>query len=149
MPGTILQELAIYIRVKLYYLYLYLHNSRIPIITTFNSPSARWLSRKESASHCRQHKRREFHPWVRKICWSRKWQPTVVLLPGKFHGQSSWAGYCPWGHRTRLSLHFYLSEMAFNGKDAEICQTKKNTQARAKMTLISTHVTYGWPHELN
>ena len=25
--------------------------------------------------------------------WSRKWQPTPVSLPGKFHGQRSLAGY--------------------------------------------------------
>ena len=25
--------------------------------------------------------------WVGKILWSRKWQPTPVFLPGKFHGQ--------------------------------------------------------------
>ena len=31
--------------------------------------------------------------------WSRKWQPTPVSLPGKFHGQRSLAGYS----RTRLS----------------------------------------------
>ena len=28
---------------------------------------------------------------------SRKWQPTPVFLPGKFHGQRSLAGYSPWG----------------------------------------------------
>ena len=38
-----------------------------------------------------------FHPWVRKIPWSRKWQHTSVLFPGKFHGQKSLAGYGPWG----------------------------------------------------
>ena len=27
-----------------------------------------------------------FDPWVMKILWSRKWHPTPVLLPGKFHG---------------------------------------------------------------
>ena len=26
----------------------------------------------------------------------RKWQPTPVCLPGKFHGQRSLAGYSPW-----------------------------------------------------
>ena len=31
--------------------------------------------------------------WVRKIPWSRKWQPTPVLLPGKFHGQKNLADY--------------------------------------------------------
>ena len=29
--------------------------------------------------------------------WRRKWQPTPVLLLGKFHGQSSLAGYSPKG----------------------------------------------------
>ena len=32
-----------------------------------------------------------FNPWVRKISWSRKWQPTPVLLPGIFHGWRSLA----------------------------------------------------------
>ena len=31
-------------------------------------------------------KRCEFDSWVGKIFWRRKWQPTPVLLPGKFHG---------------------------------------------------------------
>ena len=42
-----------------------------------------------------------FDPWVRKALWSRKWQPTPVFLPGKFHGQRSLASYSPWGHRIR------------------------------------------------
>ena len=36
-----------------------------------------------------------FDPWVGKIPWSRKWQPTPVFLPGKFHGQRSLVGYSP------------------------------------------------------
>ena len=35
---------------------------------------------------------------VGKILWRRKWQPTPVFLPGKFHGQRSLAGYSPWGY---------------------------------------------------
>ena len=27
-----------------------------------------------------------------------KWQPTLVFLPGKSHGQRSLVGYSPWGH---------------------------------------------------
>ena len=38
-----------------------------------------------------------FDPWVGKIPWSKKWQPTSTLLPGKFHGQGSLVGYRPWG----------------------------------------------------
>ena len=40
-----------------------------------------------------------FDPWVGKIPWRRKWQPTPVLLPGKSHGQRSLVGYSPWGHK--------------------------------------------------
>ena len=38
-----------------------------------------------------------FGPWVRKIHWRRKWQPTPAFFSGKFHGQRSLAGYSPWG----------------------------------------------------
>ena len=36
---------------------------------------------------------------MQTIPWSRKWQPTPVLLPGKAHGQRSLAGYSPWGRK--------------------------------------------------
>ena len=39
-----------------------------------------------------------FDPWVGKIHWRRKWQPTVVFLPGKSHGCRSLVGCSPWGH---------------------------------------------------
>ena len=38
-------------------------------------------------------------PWVRRIPWRRKWQPTPVFLAEKSYGQRSVAGYCPWGHK--------------------------------------------------
>ena len=28
-------------------------------------------------------------PWVGKIPWRKRWQPTPVFLPGEFHGQRS------------------------------------------------------------
>ena len=34
-----------------------------------------------------------FNPWVRKIPWKRKWQPTPVFLPGKSDGQRSLVGH--------------------------------------------------------
>ena len=40
-----------------------------------------------------------FNPWVGKIPWRRKWQPTPVSLPGKSHGHRSLAGYSSWGHK--------------------------------------------------
>ena len=40
-----------------------------------------------------------FDLWVGKTPWRRKWQPTPVLLPEKFHGLRSLVGYSPWGHK--------------------------------------------------
>ena len=48
-------------------------------------------SGKESACQCRRLKRCGFDPWVGKISWRRKWQPTLVFLPGESHGQRSLA----------------------------------------------------------
>ena len=58
-----------------------------------------WLSGKESVCQYKRGKRCRFDPWVGKIPWRRKWQPTPVLLPGESHGQRSLAGYSPRGHR--------------------------------------------------
>ena len=38
-----------------------------------------------------------FDPCVRKIPWSRNWQPTPVFLSGEFHGQRSLASCSPLG----------------------------------------------------
>ena len=51
----------------------------------------------EFTCQCKRHKKLRFNPWVRKISWSKKWQPTPVFLPGKFHGQKDLAGYSPRG----------------------------------------------------
>ena len=51
-----------------------------------------WLRGKESAC---QGRGLRFDPWVRKISWRRKWQPTPVFLAEEFHGQWSLASYSP------------------------------------------------------
>ena len=55
----------------------------------------------EPTCHCRRHGRHGFDPWVGKIPWRRKWQPTLVSLPRESYGQRSLAGYGPWGRRVR------------------------------------------------
>ena len=57
-----------------------------------------------------------FSPWVGKIPWIRKWQPTPVFVPGEFRGQMSLEGYSPWGRKeldtperlthTKSNIHF-------------------------------------------
>ena len=54
----------------------------------------RWLSGKESACQCRRH---GFNLCVGKIPWSRKQQPFLVFLPGKFHKQRSLTDCSPQG----------------------------------------------------
>ena len=56
----------------------------------------RWLGGKESACQCR---RCEFDPWVGKILWRRKWQPTPEFLLGYSRGQRSLADYSPQNHK--------------------------------------------------
>ena len=46
-----------------------------------------WLNGKEPTCQCR---RPGFDPWVGKIAWSRKWQPTTVFLPGKSTDRVAW-----------------------------------------------------------
>ena len=40
-----------------------------------------------------------FNPWVGKIPWRKKRQPTPVFLPGESHGQRSLVGYSPQCHK--------------------------------------------------
>ena len=51
---------------------------------------------------CRRHR---FSSWVGKIPWRRKWQPTLIFLPGESHGERSLAGcsLCGCKSWTRLS----------------------------------------------
>ena len=48
---------------------------------------------------CLQCRRPGFDPWVGKIPWRRKWQPTPVQLPRESHGQRRLAGCSPWGSK--------------------------------------------------
>ena len=57
----------------------------------------RWLSGKEPTCQCKRYRRCRFDPWVGKISWRGKWQPTAVFLPGKSRGQRTLVGYSPWG----------------------------------------------------
>ena len=59
----LLAELACHLHI-LFYPWLFLHE-RLPS----------WLSSKESCLPCRRYR---FHPWVRKIPWRRKWQPSIL-----------------------------------------------------------------------
>ena len=50
---------------------------------------------KEPICQCRRDQRRGLDPWVGKISWRKKWQPTPVFLPGESLGQKSLEGCSP------------------------------------------------------
>ena len=83
----------------------------VKISKNVDSPGG--ASGKESACHCRRLRRFRFDPKVRKIPWRRKWQPTPVFLPRKFHGQRSLVGYSPWGSKETDMIE-HLSTMSKN-----------------------------------
>ena len=88
-----------------------------------------WLSGKESAC---QWRRCGFSPWVGKIPWRRKWQPTPGFVPRESHWQRNLAGYSPWGHkasdmtdrvskRSKCFWHIFLTVQGWHkiGKEGE------------------------------
>ena len=55
-----------------------------------------------------------FDPWIRKISWGRKWQPTPVFLLGKSQGQRDLVGYNPWGDKeSDMSEHEHAHTSKF------------------------------------
>ena len=87
-------------------------------------------------------------PWVGKILWRRKWQPTLVFLPGKSHGQRSPVGYSPWGCKeldTTERLHFtsYTSikpSVLFTWG----CQVKSLPQIEYTLSTFWKEIVYIW-----
>ena len=85
-------------------------------------------SDKESACLYRRCKRAELDPWVGKISWSRKWEPTPVFWPGKFHGQTGLESYSSWSHKesdTTECTHIYerADISSFSTLDARVLPT--------------------------
>ena len=79
---------------------LYIHQyNNVLIIHNVPTGFPGGTSGKEPICQCRRHKRCRFNPWVGKISWRKKWQPSPVFLPGKIHGHRSLADYNPWDQK--------------------------------------------------
>ena len=70
---------------------------------------------------CRRH---GFNPWVRKIPWRRKWQPTPVFLPGESHGQRSSGGSVHGVAKSQIQLKWLSTQHAQIIGDSARYQTK-------------------------
>ena len=70
----------------------------------------------------RRHRRLEFDPWVGKIPWRRKWQPTPVLLPGNPMDREAWwvTFHGVAKSQTRLSTLAHMSFSSWSQKDGNL-----------------------------
>ena len=110
------------------------------------------MSRKH-ACQCRRHKKWGFNPWVRKIPWRRKWQPTPVFLPGEPHTQSRLAGYSLWGHKLDVSYHHHscnwkgcLNSGLFRIVQANNYKTEEELSCWSLLMLLSPWIAPLLPH---
>ena len=93
------------------------HTSMLGLSNTYLH-STKTKSKLVASSGCLQCGRPGFDPWVGKIPWRRKWQPTPGFLPGESHGQRSLVGYSPQGHKesdTTERLHFHFQWLKGEG----------------------------------
>ena len=83
-----------------------------------------WLSDKESVCQYRRHR---FDPWVGKIPWRRKWQPTPVFLPGESHGQRGLSGYSLWSQKEWDTTEWLTLLLSANPEDKNMSILKIKT----------------------
>ena len=102
-------------------------------------------------------------PWVGKIPWRRKWQPstvfrrrrwhpTPVLLPGKSHGWRSLVGCSPWGRwgldmTEWLYFHFSLSCIGEGNGNPLQCSYLENPRDRVAWWAAVYGVTQSWTRQ--
>ena len=98
-----------------------------------------------------------FDPGVGKIPWRRKWQPTPVLLPRKFHGWKSLVGYSPRGHKesdttwaTSLWCHFVHTTTRYRVEISNHCSKTSWVRKTSERESESHSVTSDslWLHGL-
>ena len=97
---------------QLYFL-LKIGNKIINYIT-FYALSRNFTGCSDGKNVCLQWRSPRFDLWVENSPWSRKWQPTLVRLPGQFHLWRYVVGYSPWVLREldiTERLHFQFISM--------------------------------------
>ena len=97
---------------------------------------------KEPSCQCR---RCRFSPWVRKILWRRKWQPTPVFLPGEPHGQRNLEDYGLWRHKVSdMTEQLSTAQHKLPQRSSPVAQEVNNLFAMQKMQVQSL----GWADPL-
>ena len=90
-----------------------------------------------------QYRKHRFNPWIGKISWRRKWQPTQVFLPGKFHGQRSLVGYSLWVTKSRTWLSDYQTMQWDFLVYLGVPYSSKVTRSSTLLDLQDNHGSFG------
>ena len=86
-----------------------------------------------------QFERPGFDPCIREIPWRRKWEPTAVFLPRKFHGQRSLTGYSPCSSKVFSSIQSLSRVQLFATPWIAAQQASLSiTKSRSLLKLMST-----------
>ena len=78
-----------------------------------------------------------FSPWVGKVPWRKKCQPTPVFLPGKSHGQRTGWLYSPWGRRS--IKHDLVNDLPPYVMKGFLIQNKNQSKARSPRGRTISH----------
>ena len=78
-------------------------------------------------------------PGLGRFPWSRKWQPTPVLLPGRFQGQKILAGNNPWGSQRIRHTHSSLDQLYTHLCSFQnlVLSARVNQKANSEMLTVS------------
>ena len=87
-----------------------------------------------------QFRKCRLYSWVRKIALEKKWQLTLVLLPGRSHGQRSLVSYGPRGPKV-WNVTEWLSMRLELRKGKGVCQTHRNG---AEAAAEGRHASISW-----
>ena len=90
------------------------------LLCSFGKPSSNSSNKHDGSLskrirlQCRRHRRCRFDPWVGKIPWRRKWQPTPVFLPEESMDRGAWWVSVhriaqSWTQLKQFSMHAYTT----------------------------------------
>ena len=79
-----------------------------------------------------------FDPWVRKIPWRSKWQPTLVFLPEKSHAQRGLVCYSLKGCKSR-TLKTKTQNCVLKSLISILPRKRQGTESESKSIANHTH----------
>ena len=93
----------------------------------------------EPTCQCTRHTKHWFDPWIMKLPWRRKWQPTPVFLPGEFYGQRSLVGRGLQSMGSERAGHDWTTKHTGETVVSSGCTSKRLDVGRAYVWIYKPH----------